>query len=145
MNCVSLEKKPNSSRLNKVERKFISRYGRVQYNDHYLRVKSYNTMHEVIDSNHNNGRHYFDPQTMVFWNSQTTNFKNTCFIDRVYSPSFMFLRELPKYTYKVMVLLENGKLKNWAICDSMKEARKEQQTFLKMDVVEIEEILNPIT
>ena len=142
---ISLEKKPNSSRLNKVERKFISRYGRVQYNDHYRRVKSYNTMHEVIDSNHKNGRHYFDPQTMIMWNSKTFHFKNTCFIDRVYSPSFMFLRELPKYTYKVMVLLEKGNLKNWAICDSMKEARKEQQTFLRMNQIQIEEILNPIT
>jgi hypothetical protein len=139
---ISLDKKPNSPRLNEVERTYIRKYGRVQFNEHYRRVKSYNTMHEVIESNHKNGMHYFDPDTLVFWNSQTTNFKNTCFIDRVYSPSFLFLRELPKYTYKVMVVLEKGRLKNWAICDSMKEAQKEQQAFLNMDAVEIERILN---
>ena len=139
---ISLDKKPNSSRLNEVEREYIKKYGRVQFNDHYRRVKSYNTMYEVIESNHKNGRHYFDPDTMIAWNSKTFHFENTCFIDRVYSPSFMFLRELPKNTYKVMVVLEKGRLKNWAICDSMKEAQKEQQTFLNMDAVEIERILN---
>jgi hypothetical protein len=139
---ISLEKKPNSPRLNEVERKYIAKYGRVQFNDHYRRIKSYNTMYEVIESNHKNGRHYFDPDTMIAWNSKTFHFENTCFIDRVYSPSFMFLRELPKYTYKVMVVLEKGRLKNWAICDSMKEAQKEQQAFLNMHTVEIERILN---
>ena len=139
---ISLDKKPNSPRLNEVERKYISKYGRVQFNEHYRRVKSYNNMVEVIEDNHKNGRHYFDPDTMVAWNSKTFHFKNTCFIDRVYSPSFLFLRKLPKYTYKVMVVLEKGRLKNWAICDSMKEAQKEQQAFLNMDAVEIERILN---
>ena len=141
---ISLEKKPNSLRLNEVERTYIQKYGRVQFNEHYRRIKSYNTMYEFIESNHKNGGQYFHPQTMVMWNSKTYHFKKTTFIDRVYSPSFMFLREKPKYTYKVMCLLENGKLKNWAICDSMKEAKKEQQTFLNMNEVEIERILNPM-
>tara|TARA_R100001163_G_scaffold3338_1_gene4973 strand:+ start:228 stop:668 length:441 start_codon:yes stop_codon:yes gene_type:complete len=139
---TSTEKKPNLSRLNEVERDYIKKYGRVQFNDHYKRVKSYDTMVQFINSNHENGMHYFSPDTLVFWNSQTTNFKNTTFIDRVYSPSFLFLRELPKYTFKVMILLENGNLKNWAICNCMKEAKKEQQAFLNMDAVEIERILN---
>ena len=139
---ISLDKKPNSPRLNEVERTYIKKYGRVQFNEQYKRVKSYDTMVQFINSNHENGMHYFSPDTLVFWNSQTTNFKNTTFIDRVYSPSFLFLRELPKYTYKVMILLENGNLKNWAICNSMKEAKKEQRDFLKMSTVEIETILN---
>tara|TARA_A100001515_G_scaffold133462_1_gene122690 strand:+ start:645 stop:1082 length:438 start_codon:yes stop_codon:yes gene_type:complete len=139
---ISLDKKPNSPRLNEVERTYINKYGRVQFNEHYLRVKSYDTMVQFIESNHKNDMHYFSPETLVFWNSQTTNFKNTTFIDRVYSPSFLFQRILPKYTYKVMICLEKGRLKNWAICDSLKDAKKEQQAFLNMDSVEVERILN---
>ena len=141
---ISLEKQPNTPRLNKVERKFIKRYGMIQYQDHYLRVKSYKTMIEFINSNHKNDGHYFDPDTLVFWGSKVFEFNNTSFIDRVYSPSYLFQQQLPKYTYKVMVLLEKGKLKNWAICDSMKEAKQQQSKFHNMNQIEVEELLNPI-
>tara|TARA_B100000214_G_scaffold366448_1_gene335414 strand:- start:525 stop:938 length:414 start_codon:yes stop_codon:yes gene_type:complete len=131
--------------LNNHERKFIKKYGMVRFKEHYKRVQSYNTLFQLQQDNKYHKKHYFDPRTSEVWGSSIHHFKNTCFIDRVYGPSHFFRgHDGPKYKYKLMLICEKGILENWAICDSMNEAKKEQKQLLSMTNIEIEQIINAI-
>lgn len=130
--------------LNSHQREYIKVYGRVQYNVHYKHVQSHNSLSELKELNRDNGRHYFDTETMQCWGSKIYSFIDHTFIDRVYGPSWYFRRVGSKYQYKVMVSVTNGRVINWSICDNMVQAKKEQKELISMDMVKIEKILNEI-
>jgi hypothetical protein len=132
------------NKINSHQREYIKSYGMVQFNEHYKHVQSHNSLSELKEVNRDNGRHYFDKDTIASWGSHIFSFKKTCFIDRVYGPSFFFRRVGPKYKYKVMIICKKGSVITWSISDNMKEAKKEQKELLSMSMVDIEKILNEI-